>query len=432
MEYKTPLSPIQKFIKAESFSGILLFFATILALVVSNLPIHEFYDSILNYEIGITTQHFALVKPLILWINDGLMTIFFFLIGLEIKRELLIGELNSLKKASLPIIAAIGGMIVPVLLFLILNENPETSKGWGICMATDIAFTLAILKLLGNRVPLSLKVFLTAFAIIDDLGAVIVIALFYTQDLIWPLLLLAGGMLTVLYILAYFKVHTKFILLIFGLIIWLLFLKAGVHPTLAGILLAFSIPVRQRINEFEYASRLKSITRRLVDSTHTNDLPILTKTQIEDIDHLEDWTNKVQSPLQQLENRLHNWVAFLIMPIFALANAGVNFSSDMTIDLKFVLAVSISLLAGKTIGVSLFSYIGLKAKISILPNDMNLKQLIGVAILSGVGFTMSLFIGGLAFFDELIYLNSAKLGIIAGSLIAGVIGFLVIQRGSKS
>ncbi|MFA8434548.1 MAG: Na+/H+ antiporter NhaA [Marinifilaceae bacterium] len=425
------LSPAQKFIKAESLSGILLFTATILAFIFSNLPFHELYDSIWQYKIGIESEHFVLVKPLILWINDGLMVIFFFLIGLEIKREILIGELNSLKKASLPMFAAIGGMIVPLLLYLLINQNPETTHGWGISMATDIAFTLAILKLIGKKVPLGLKIFLTAFAIIDDLGAVLVIALFYTQEIGWMLLLYAGILLTILYVLSYLKIHSKFLLLTFGCIIWLLFLKAGIHPTIAGVLIAFAVPISQKINEFKYAQNLTEIIERLVKSTNTNKLPVLTKNQIEEIDNLEDWTNKVQSPLQQLEHRLHSWVAILIMPIFALANAGVHFSMDMSIDLSLVTTIAISLCVGKTIGIFLFSYLSIKMKMATLPENINLKLILGVGILSGVGFTMSLFIGGLAFYENVVFLNSAKIGIISGSLLSGIIGYIVIKKEIK-
>lgn len=426
------LSPIQKFIKAESLSGILLFSAMIIALTFSNLPFYKLYDEIWNYKMGITSKHFELVKPLILWINDGLMAIFFFLIGLEIKREILIGELNSMKKASLPFFAALGGMIVPLLLYLLINQNPDTAHGWGISMATDIAFTLAILKIFGKRVPLGLKIFLTAFAIIDDLGAVFVIALFYTQEIGWMLLLYAGILLISLYTLSILKIHSKILLLIFGCIIWLLFLKAGIHPTMAGILLAFAVPVGQRINEFKYAEKLKEITGRLVKSTNTNELPILSQNQIEEIDNLEDWTNRVQSPLQQLEHRLHAWVAFLIMPVFALANAGVHFSSHMTIDFPLIITIALSLFLGKAIGVYLFSYLSVKMKIASKPENINFKQILGVAILSGVGFTMSLFISGLAFFGDMVYLNSAKVGIISGSLISGIVGYIVIKQGLRT
>jgi len=428
MKNNTFLSPIQRFIKAESFSGILLFISMVLALILSNSPIREYYNSIWDYEIGITSDNFKLVKPLILWINDGLMAIFFFLIGLEIKREILMGELNSLKKGSLPIFAAIGGMIIPLSLFLFLNNSSETINGWGIPMATDIAFTLAILKLLGDKVPLSLKIFLTAFAIIDDIGAVLVIAIFYTGEISWSLLLYAGVLFIVLYLLSYLRIHNKLILLIFGISIWVLFLKAGVHPTIAGILLAFAVPIRQRITEFKYVQKLENIIKRLTASNNTNKLPVLSKNQIEEIDNLEEWTNKVQSPLQKLEHRLHYWVAFLIMPIFALSNAGVYFSSEMVIDVSLALNIAVSLFIGKAIGVFLFSYFSIKLKIATLPKHTSFRDIIGVAILSGVGFTMSLFIGGLAFNNNDIFMNSAKIGIIAGSVVSGVVGYIILKR----
>ncbi|MDB2675654.1 Na+/H+ antiporter NhaA [Flavobacteriales bacterium] len=426
-EKNTFLSPIQKFIKAESFSGVLLFVSMVLALVLSNSPIREYFSAIWDYKVGITSDNFELVKPLILWINDGLMAIFFFLIGLEIKREILLGELNSLKKAALPIFAAIGGMLIPLSLFLVLNNNSETINGWGIPMATDIAFTLAILKLLGNKVPLSLKIFLTAFAIIDDIGAVLVIAIFYTADISWILLLFAGILFTVLYVLSYLRIYNKAVLLIFGFTIWLLFLKSGVHPTVAGILLAFAVPIRQRISEFRYAQKLENILKRLTASNNTNKLPVLSKSQIAEIDNLEEWTNKVQSPLQHLEHRLHYWVAFLIMPIFALSNAGVYVSSDMVVDLSFALNIAASLFIGKALGVSLFSYLSIKLKVAELPKQTTFIDIIGVAILSGVGFTMSLFIGGLAFNNNDVFMNSAKIGIIVGSVVSGVVGYIVLR-----
>ncbi len=423
---------IQKFIKTESLGGILLFTATILALLFSNLPFHETYASIWNYKIGVEFEQFRLVKPIILWINDGLMAIFFFLIGLEIKREILIGELNSFKKASLPIFAALGGMILPLVLYLIINQNPDTAHGWGISMATDIAFTLAVLQLLGNRVPLGLKIFLTAFAIIDDLGAILIIAIFYTHDIGWNLLLIAGGLLLILYVLSYLKLHSKILFVFFGFAVWLLFLKAGIHPTIAGILLAFAIPIRPKISEYKYIEGIKDISERIVQATNTRKLPLLTKNQIEEIDNLQGLTDKVQSPLQRLEHQLHNTVAFLIMPIFALSNAGVHFSSDLSIDFVLVITISVSLFVGKTLGVFLFSYLSVKSKIASLPHNINFKLIFGAAILSGIGFTMSLFIGGLAFHNNDIYLSSAKVGIILGSVLSGIIGFVAIKQGLKS
>ena len=425
-------NPVQKFIKAESFSGILLFFVTILALILSNSPIRASFESLWQYKIGIQSEDFTLVKPLILWINDGLMAIFFFLIGLEIKREILLGELNSMKKASLPVFAAIGGMVVPFLFYIILNSNSQTANGWGIPMATDIAFTLAILKLLGTKVPLSLKIFLTAFAIIDDIGAVMVIALFYSGNIAWNLLLIAVIMLAVLYLLSYLKIHSKFILLISGIIIWVLFLKSGIHPTIAGILLAFAVPIRQKVDEFAFADKLREITSRLTLDSNTNKLPLLTASQIADIDNLEDCTEKVQSPLQKLEKGLHNWVAFLIMPVFALSNAGINFVDGTAYEWSLATTIALSLFLGKAIGVTLFSYISIKLNIASLPENTSFIQIMGVAILSGVGFTMSLFISGLAFSDSMIFLSSAKMGIIVGSIISGVIGYLILRfKGSK-
>lgn len=422
------LTPIQKFIKAESFSGILLFCATILAFIVANSPLKDMYEAIWLYEIGIKSDSFQLIKPLILWINDGLMAIFFFLIGLEIKREILLGELNSLKKASLPLMAAFGGMVFPLLFFLLLNSNPETEKGWGITMATDIAFSLAILTVLGKRIPLGLKIFLTAFAIIDDLGAVIVIAIFYTGDIEWNLLLYAAILLSILYIMSYKKIHSKYVIFIVGVVVWVLFLKSGIHPTIAGVLMAFAIPIRQKINEFTFAEKLKSIVDNVTQNKNVNALPVLTVSQIEEIDNLEDWTSKVQSPLQQLEHRLHNWIAFFIMPVFAFANAGVSISTNMHLDVSLATNIALSLLVGKFVGITVLSYAGLKLKIAAFPVGVNMRNVMGVALLAGVGFTMSLFIGNLAFIDTPIFLDSAKIGILAGSVVAGILGYIVLKN----
>ncbi len=421
------LNPLLKFIRAESFSGFVLFFATLLALVLANSPLNEFYQSIWQFEIGIKSSNFELSKPLILWVNDGFMAVFFFLIGLEIKREILIEELNTLKKASLPIFAALGGMLFPLFMYLIFNDNPITNKGWGISMATDIAFSLGILKILGQKVPLGLKIFLTAFAIIDDLGAVLVIALFYTTDIQWILLIYAGIILLVLYFLSYKQIHKKILFFSMGLLVWLLFLKSGVHPTIAGILLAIAVPMHRKIDEFTFAEKLKKIVHEITANWNTNELPILTKKQIEEIDNLEEWTNKVQSPLQLLEHRLHNWVAFMIMPIFAFANSGVNIIDLKAIDFNLSSNIALSLFAGKFIGISLITYLVVKLKIAFLPEGVNFQQIIGVAFLAGIGFTMSLFIGNLAFIDDLKLLNSAKIGIIIGSIFSGILGYVIFK-----
>lgn len=423
------VTPFQKFVKIESLSGILLFSATIFALIWANSPFAHLYESLWDYKLGITTESFSLNKPLILWVNDGLMTIFFFLIGLEIKRELIIGELNSVRKAAFPFFAAIGGMLVPVGLFVLLNNNPETLAGWGIPMATDIAFSLAILNLLGKRVPLSLKVFLTAFAIVDDLGAVLVIALFYSTGIKWALLAYAMGLVGILFALSYWRLYSKYLYLIVGIVVWVLFLKSGIHPTIAGVLLALTIPIRQRIGVQAYTRKVSGIIEGF-EFSKKGEAPILSSKQIEELDDLEDWTTAVQSPLQHLEHRLHNWVAYLVMPIFALANAGISFGENMHLDYALIASIAIGLFIGKGIGVSLFSILGVKMKLAAFPEGVNYKSIIGVALLAGVGFTMSIFISNLAFVDS-IFEDSAKVGILLGSLVSGIVGYVFLYMCSK-
>ncbi|GAA4295516.1 sodium/proton antiporter NhaA [Aestuariibaculum suncheonense] len=416
--------------KIESSSGILLFLATVIALIWANSPISDSYNTLWQFKMGFTTQSFELNKPLILWINDGLMAIFFFLIGLEIKREFLIGELNSAKKVAFPLFGALGGMVIPVLFYTMLNQNPETLKGWGIPMATDIAFSLAVLKTLGNKVPLSLKVFLTAFAIVDDLGAVVVIALFYSGSIKIILLGIAIAMLIFLYILSFKGLYSKFIIILFGIIIWTLFLKAGIHPTLAGILLAFSVPIRQKIKTREFVNNLISITNN-VKQTHELSKPILSKEQIHEIDDLEDWIKKYQSPLQHLENRLHDWVAYFVIPIFALANAGVALNSSVPLDLSLVFNIAICLILGKSVGISVFVLLAKKLKIIEIPSDINTFHIIGVSFLAGIGFTMAIFIAGLAFSSSPAYIDSAKIGVLIGSLISTLVGYAILAFQKK-
>ncbi len=427
---KKLLSPIQKFVRIESLSGILLFGATLLALILANSPLADRFQSLWQFKIGISSSGFELIKPLILWINDGLMTIFFFLIGLEIKRELMIGELNSVKKASFPLFAAIGGMLLPVIVFFLLNRNPENSHAWGIPMATDIAFSLAILTLLGKRVPIGLKVFLIAFAIVDDLGAVMVIALFYSGSIKWSLIGISLLLLGVLFFLSYRKYFSHGVFLTIGIIIWYLLLKAGIHPTIAGVLMALTIPIRRQIGEETYVNNLCNIVDDIKTSADPSS-PLLTEKQIEGIDELEDWTEKVQSPLQHLEHKLHDWVAFLIMPLFALSNAGVSFQGGGSLDSSLGGIIAISLIFGKLIGVTLFAWLAVKLGFAQLPEEVNFKQVIGVSLLAGVGFTMSIFVANLAFFGNDYLLDSAKAGILIGSSIAGISGYLVLRFSGK-
>jgi len=354
------------------------------------------------------------------------MAIFFFMIGLEIKRELMVGELNTRSKAALPLIAAVGGMVVPIAFYIFLNKNPMASHGWGIPMATDIAFSLAILKLLGKRVPLSLKVFLAAFAIIDDIGAVLVIALFYSSSIDWMMLAWCALPIAILVILNLMNVFPKYLHLLCGIAVWYFFLKSGIHPTIAGVLLAFTVPLRQKTDVKTFTLKLCEIADEF-KQTATVHTPGLTSDQIEQIDEIEEWVEKVQSPLQHIEHKLQNWVAYLVMPLFAFFNAGVTFTAGMQPDVPLITSLAVSLFLGKTLGVTLFSYVGIRMKIAGLPDSVSFGQIIGIAMLAGVGFTMSMFIAGLAFADAGILMDSAKIGILAGSLVSGVAGYLLLR-----
>ena len=373
------LTPFQKFVKLESLSGILLFGATIVALVCANSSFGDSYLTLWDYRLGISTEGFELKKPLILWINDGLMAIFFFLIGLELKRELLIGEINTFKKATFPLVAALGGVLIPVLLYLVLNQDPNTTKAWGIPMATDIAFALAILGTLGKRVPLSLKIFLTAFAIIDDIAAVLVIAIFYSAAINWVLVLIALALIGFLALIYYKFNYSLAVGLIIATIVWFLFLKSGIHPTIAGVLLAFTVPIKRRINIFSFSKNLSILSNKIAQNAageENNNKHLLSEDEINNIDNLDDLTFKVRSPLQFLEHKLHSFTAYLILPIFAFANAGVVISTSYNFNFSLMSNIAISLFFGKLLGITLFCYLGLKLKVTQLPSGVNFKQII--------------------------------------------------------
>jgi NhaA family Na+:H+ antiporter len=417
---------MEKFIKIESLSGVLLFAATIIAVVWANSPFGDSYQAIWGYELGVSMTNFELVKPVILWINDGLMALFFFLIGLEIKRELSVGELNAPKKAIFPLFAAIGGIAFPALVFVLSNNDPEALAGWAIPMATDIAFSLAIMKLLGDRVPLNLKVFLTAFAIVDDLGAVLIIALFYSSGIKWMLILIAFVILGLLFVLTMRGLYSKYLLVVLGVVVWLLFLKAGIHPTIAGVLLAFTVPIHRKVKIPEFMEALDELQAKIIKAPRQEN-GLLSKEQIEHIDNLDEWTTEVQSPLQRMEHKLHDWVAYVIMPVFALSNAGVTVSTDTALNMNLILGIALALIVGKAVGIFLMSNLALRLGISKLPEGVSNMQILGVSFLAGVGFTMSIFIANLAFKDNPALLDSAKVGILIGSLIAGLAGFLLLR-----
>ena len=377
--------PFKWFFKLEAASGLVLLFAAIIALVISNSNLSDLYFSTLNKYLFIGINNFGLKLSVIHWINDALMAIFFFFVTLEIKREFLQGELSNIKQALLPIIAAVGGMVVPALVYVYINlGDPETLNGWAIPSATDIAFSLGVLSLLGKRVPLSLKVFLTALAIIDDLGAILIIAIFYSGDLSIKYLSLMLIAFIILLILNKFNIKKFFPYLIVGIILWDFTHNSGIHATIAGVLMAMTIPHRKKEKDF--------------------------------------------SLLINVEHSISPYVAFGIMPLFAFANAGVSLeglSLSILLD-KVPLGIVLGLFFGKQFGVFIFSYISIKFKIAQMPNNSNWYNFYGVGVLTGIGFTMSLFVGNLAFVDNIQYMDGVKIGVLTGSLLSTLFGYFLI------
>ncbi len=425
------LNPFQRFFQIESSGGIVLLLFTSLAILWTNSSFSDSYYNLWEQKISISIFGFSLSNSLIQWINDGLMAIFFFVVGLEIKRELLIGELSTGRQASLPVFAALGGMAIPALLFVFLNQDAATVKGWGIPMATDIAFSLGILSLLGKRVPVSLKVFLVAFAIVDDLGAVSIIAIFYSDGIHLKYLLIGSGLFLYLVLFNLLKLRAIQIYMIFGWIIWYMFLESGIHPTVAGILIAFTIPLGRKIRVSIFRRRMDKNLLEFCDDG-CNDKITLTDEQLAAIDNMEAETRRVQSPLQTLEHKLHGFVTYVIIPVFAFANAGVILESRDINSLVHPLTMNIgySLLIGKTAGIFIFSWIAIKLKLAVMPEDVKWIHIFGIALLGGIGFTMSIFITNLAF-DSTELTNLSKLGIYAGSFVSALLGFLVLRISLK-
>ncbi len=421
--------PINQFIKLETSSSIILFGATISALILANSPLSEQYLNFWKNYITFSVPGFELSKPIYKWINDGLMAIFFFLIGLEIKREVVTGELSHLKKASLPLFAAIGGMVLPALLFTFLNKGNAGGEGWGIPMAADIAFSLGILTLLGKRVPIGIKIFLMAFAIIDDLGAVLVIAFFYSSNLLWSNIFIGLVIVFILILLSRFNYYSKYLFFIAGIIVWILFLKSGIHATIAGVLMALTIPLSRKTDTRSFYKKGKELLDEFLtecNSQEETEKTVLSGKQLHTLDELEELTENTTSPLQHSEHMLHGWVSYLIMPVFAFANAGVAFHFSSDTNLALSANIAISMIVGNFIGIFSFSWLAIKLNLAELPVGVNFKQLAGVSFLGGLGFTMSLFINSLAFTDATL-IDSAKMGILIGSLIAGTLGYFAIR-----
>ena len=425
------VDPIKRFINNSTMSGVILFSSAFIALVLSNSPWAEAFHHLWEVEFSIRFGSAEITKNLHHWINDGLMAVFFFVVGLELKREIVAGELNSPKNAVLPIAAAIGGMVVPALIYLIFNPFGDSHSGWGIPMATDIAFALGVLYLLGDRVPISLKIFLTALAIADDIGAVLVIAFFYTSDINFISLISGAGFLFILLFANMIGVRNTLFYAIVGIGgLWLAFLMSGVHATIAAVLAAFTIPVRVKVDESTFTEQLSYLLAKFKEA-RPNNVPTVTDEQLHILMEIRDVSKNALTPLQRLEHTLHPVVAFIIMPIFALSNGGITFTSEVLSQLgsSVVLGVFFGLLAGKVIGVVGTVFLLTKLKWAILPKDMNNRHLLGAGFLASIGFTMSLFISGLAFQDP-DYIIQAKVGILSASILASVVGYFIIRSAS--
>jgi NhaA family Na+:H+ antiporter len=420
-------APVNKFIHQEHTSGIVLFISVLVAIIWVNSPLQHFYHDLWDIKLSLGFGGYVLDHSLHLWINDGLMAVFFFVIGLELKREFMAGELSTIKKASLPMVAALGGMLVPALIYFFINKGTTSEHGWGIPMATDIAFALALLSIAGKHIPTSVKVFLSALAVADDLGAVLVIAIFYSSHIALVPLTIGMWLLVILLIGNKLGIRSIIFYLVIGFGVWVAFLLSGVHATIAGVLVAFTIPARTRINEKNYAESLRKLLFDF-EKAIPNNSTLTTPEQHDTIEKIKELSMDAETPLQKVEFGLHPWVAFIVMPLFALANAGIvigsNFFSSLVNPVS--MGVAVGLLAGKFIGVLLATWLMVKFGAQ-LPAKANWKQIVGVALLAGVGFTMSLFISGLAFtHPEMI--DQAKYGILLASLLAGVLGVMVLKK----
>ena len=426
------MRPVQRFMHEEASSGIVLFVAAVVALVWANSPWYDAYHDLLETHIIVGFGSWAIDETIHHWIDDGLMAVFFFVVGLEIKRAVVVGELSSVRKAALPIFAALGGMIVPALLYVTFNPGGEEFRGWGIPMATDIAFSLGVLSLLRTRAPLPLKIFLAAFAIIDDIGAVIVIAVFYTGDIAWGNLGIGAIFIVALLVVSRLGIRHPLVYAVLGVAVWLAFLYSGVHATVAGVLVAATIPIRVRVDSSGFLARGRDLLLVFERSGEYGHEDETSSEQRAILVELEDTAREMQSPLQRFETALHPWVAFVIMPLFALSNAGVKLEGDFFEALTHPVTVGIvlGLVIGKQVGVTLFSWVAVRFGIAALPYGVTWLQFYGVALLGGIGFTMSLFITNLAFTSDLLT-TEAKIGILLGSAISGVIGYLVLFRAGK-
>jgi len=422
---KDPRTIFQRFFRTETLGGLVLLGFGLAALVIANSPLSAAYNHLWEIPLRIGIARHDLSLSLHEWINDGLMAVFFLLVGLEIKRELLVGELSSPRQAALPIACAIGGMVVPALIYLMFNARGPGAQGWGIPMATDIAFALGALNLIAPRAPIGAKVLLTALAIVDDMGAVLVIAVFYSDAIVWSAL---GGAAVTLLLLIVFNligIRRLWPYLLVGVALWFFVHDSGVHATIAGVTLAFTIPTHSRINAREFSREAHSLLDRF-DRTETGDFVILTsKGQQEVVFALRRASGGVTGPVLRLEHALHNFSAFVVMPLFAFANAGVKIDLSLQ-HAEIGFGVLAGLMFGKPLGIMMAAFVGVKTKLARLPQGVNWGSLLGYGFLAGIGFTMSLFIAMLAF-DDTALVDAAKRGIIAGSVLAGIAGAVMLR-----
>lgn len=422
------LMPFQEFFESKSTGGILLMISAMAALLWANSPWGTSYAALWETYFTVGFGQAVLSKPLILWVNDGLMALFFFVVGLEIKREFMVGELSSRSQAILPIVAAIGGMVVPAIIYYLINMGGDGAAGWGIPMATDIAFALGILALLGDRVPYQLKIFLTAVAIVDDIGAVLVIALFYTFNIAGWMLFAAGGFLAVAYVGNRMGVRTPVFYAVVGCLVWLAVLKSGVHSTVAGVLMAFMIPARTRCDADAFVFNATTILEDYKSSVQPGSSVLTNSSMHSALLSLQHMASRAQTPLQRLEHGLHPLVDYMIMPVFAFANAGVVLGGDMgaLLTSQVTIGTALGLLLGKPIGIILSTLMIVKIS-GGFPGGMTLRHYIGAGLLGGIGFTMSLFIAMLAFDGDPALLAGAKTAILGSSCVAGVAGYLMLK-----
>jgi NhaA family Na+:H+ antiporter len=432
--FKKVATPFEHFIHAQTTTGLILMCMTVIALILANSPLANSYAHFFHTEISFEAGPFAMSHSIHHWINDGLMAIFFFMVGLEIKREILVGELSNFKVAILPILAAIGGMLLPALIFTAFNYGDVGAKGWGIPMATDIAFAISALVLLGRRVSTALVTFLVALAIVDDLGAVIVIALYYTEQIHFLPLALAFASFLVMVAFNRFGIHTVFAYFVVGLVMWFFMLESGIHATIAGVIAAMTIPSKPKYTPVDFTAHTKNLLDEYDSYPVTTD-HMMHENQKALLQNIKDKIDAVGSPASRLEHDLHLPVSLIVIPLFALANAGISidFSSIGTTVLEPIsLGIIFGLIFGKVLGIAGVAWLAIKLGIAKLPDNSTMTQIFGVAFLGGIGFTMSIFVADLAFIGNEALIFQAKVGILCASLFAGLFGFIWLRYIAKS